>query len=523
MKNIFKETVMNRVKYSKFDLTHDRKFSCNMGELVPIMCAEVLPGDIFNLTSEQMIRLAPMLAPIMHRVDVYTHFFFVPNRIVWDGWEDFISPADPSDTPEFPILDAATTPAAGSIADYLGLPTGEPLTASAIPFAAYAKIYNEYYRDQNLITEVTDTCADGENNAVLTAMAVGSPFYRCWEHDYFTACLPFAQKGDPVQLPLGGSAEINFTPNGNDNWYVNDGGLTPVDGYDFDLGGAGFNPPRIPNTSGDLLFVNTDNSNEYPVSVDNSQNLSADLSTATGATINEFRRAIRLQEWLEKNARGGTRYIENILSHFGVRSPDQRLQRPEYLGGGRSPVMISEILQTSATDSEPTPQGTMSGHGINVGQSHAFKKRFVEHGYIIGIMSVMPKTAYFQGIPRHWFKFETLDFAFPSFAHIGEQEVYNKEVHAGHATPDGTFGYIPRYSEYRYLPSTVHGDFRTSLDFWHMGRDLPDTVALNAEFVTSDPTTRIFAVEDGTDTLWCHVLNVCTAVRPLPKYGIPTV
>lgn len=515
MRNIFKEVMFNRVKYSKFDLSHDRKFSTNMGVLTPIMCMEVLPGDRFNVQGEQMIRLAPMLSPMMHRVDVYTHYFFVPNRIVWEGWEDFISPDDPANVPEFPLIHSTID--TGSLGDHMGLPNSLRDTHSALPFAAYAKIYNEYYRDQNLIDPITDFCEDGDNNLDLSTMAEGNPLRRAWEHDYFTACLPFAQKGDPVQMPLSGTADVNYNFTANDTWVGPNGNPIPAQ-----LGGPGQNPASM-NTSGVFSMESSVTSNYIQVSNDNSANLEVDLSSATATTIADFRRAIRLQEWLEKNARGGTRYIETIFSHFDVQSDDARLQRPEYLGGGKSPVMISEVLQNSANDAEPTPIGTMAGHGLNVGESNSFSKRFKEHGYIIGIMSVMPKTAYYHGVPRHFSRRDTLDFAWPSFAHIGEQEVLNKEIHWGHAEPDGTFGYIPRYSEYRYQPSSVHGDFRDSLDFWHMARDIGSDVALNKEFIECLPTTRVFAAEGAADTLWCHVYNKVSAVRPLPKYGIPTI
>jgi len=515
MKNIFKETIFNRVKRSKFDLSHDRKFSCDMGELVPIALHEVLPGDKFEITSNQMIKLAPMLSPVMHRVDVFTHFFFVPNRLVWPEFEDFISPDDPSNVPKFPIINEGDYEI-GSIADYMGVPTGsaEAFDCSAIPIAGYNKIFNEYYRDQNLVDPVPDTCEEGDNNPDLLTAFNKPPLKRAWDHDYFTSCLPFAQKGDPVTLPLGTDAPITYQSDSpNDETIMRDANGDPI----ASMADSEINT----NSSGQLQYAEDGTPPSNVAHVDNSKQLRADLSNATAATINDWRNALSLQEWLELNARGGTRYTESILAHFGVRSKDARLQRPEYLGGGKSPVMISEVLQTSAAASEPTPLATMSGHGLNVGSTHQFKRKFTEHGYIFGIMSVMPKTAYFQGLPKHMFKFETLDFAFPSFAHLGEQEVLNKELHIDHAEPDGTFGYIPRYSEYRYTPSSVHGDMRTTFDYWHMARDLPDNVALNADFIQADPTKRIFASQGADDVLWCHIYNQVTAIRPLPKYGIP--
>jgi hypothetical protein len=238
-------------------------------------------------------------------------------------------------------------------------------------------------------------------------------------------------------------------------------------------------------------------------------------------TINDLRRAFRLQEWLEKNARGGTRYIENILTHFGVKSSDKRLQRPEYITGVKSPVVISEIVNTTG-QTEGLPQGNLAGHGVSVSSGRSGSYFCEEHGYIIGIMSVMPKTAYQQGIPKTFLKNDTLDYFWPSFAHIGEQPVTNNEIYAYTASAEDTFGYVPRYAEYKYMPSRVAGDFRTTLDYWHLGRKFATQPSLNSAFVNCDATKRIFAVDDPEgDSLYCHVLNKIKAVRPMPKFGTP--
>jgi len=509
-------------------MSHDNKLSMDMGKLVPIHVQEVIPGDKITLKATQMIRFAPMVSPPMHRVNVYTHFFFVPHRLLWSNWQEFITGGDDGQAaPVFPtIQNTIANPVVqpGGLLDYMGIPTADlgaigNFKVSALPFAAYGLIWNEYYRDQNLQTPVDVALTDGDNSALMTAAGVtGEPFQRAWEHDYFTASLPFAQKGDAVTLPLGGSADIVYDPSSQTRLTTHAGAV-----YNGTLEAAGLDG----DLQGDNGGVKTS------LGLDNSDNLSVDLTTASASTINDLRRAFRLQEFLEKNARAGSRYIETILSHFGVRSSDARLQRPEYLGGGRSAVSFSEVLQTS--ESIETPQGNLAGHGINVGESHQFSRYFEEHGYIIGIMSVMPKTAYSQGIHRHFTKFDKLDYYWPSFAHIGEQEVKNSEIYFG---SDGlnneTFGYVPRYSEYRYLPSSVHGDMRDTLEYWHLGRKFATRPHLNADFIKCDPSDRIFAVQnlpdDGGDPsnpirnfhkLYCHVYLDIKATRPIPKYGTP--
>lgn len=539
--SIFSKVAMKKPRSNTFNLSHDKKLSCGMGNLVPITCMEVVPGDKFNVSTSQMIRFSPLLAPIMHNVTCYTHFFFVPNRIVWDGWEEFITGGeDGMSTRVMPTFQFQTADGVRvsneSLADYLGLPTThgqnvpqQLFQANALPFAAYQMIYNEYYRDQNMIDPVSFDLVDGDNtsNGELVELR-----QRAWQHDYFTSALPWTQKGAEAtlplgaQAPLGGALDIIHRGKGA-------GPLMPDVVYDTTGGLSGDGDLEVlasgPGTTGRLNV-----SGQLPGSVDNSENLDiftgaayADLSQATAASINDLRRAFRLQEWLEKNARGGSRYTESLLVHFGVKSSDARLQRPEYLGGGATPVQISEVLQTSAADAQPTPQGNMSGHGLAIGQTPSFSKFFEEHGYIIGIMSIMPKTSYFQGIPKHFLRQDKFDYYWPEFANLGEQPILNKEIYVDQTDgqDDETFGYTPRYSEYKYVNSSVHGEFRSTLDFWHMARKFDDRPALNGDFITSSPTTRIFAVEseDGVGSLWCHVFNKVLANRRMPVFGTPTI
>lgn len=507
-KNIFNSIQLKKPKKNFFDLTHDVKLSANMGQLTPILTLEVVPGDSIEIGCESIIRFAPMTAPVMHRMDVTMHYFFVPNRILWDNWEKFITNNGPNGTG--PTIVAPTinpgsdwaTGAPGSLQflDYLGVPP-PPVGAvrkpiSALPMAAYQCIYNEYYRDQNLIAPIDYKLIDGDNTTAGYAdvARLCSIRNRAWEHDYFTASLPFAQKGAAVDIPLG-------AVNGDANIYSNIGTTT--------LNGSAGDPTVLGDTNAGLtdLWAQTDGLTVEPT------------------TINDLRRAYRLQEWLEKNARGGTRYIESILSHFGVKSSDARLQRPEYITGVKTPVVISEVLNTTGAEGE-LPQGNMAGHGIAVSSGKSGRYYAEEHGYIIGIMSVMPKTAYQQGIPRTFLKTDPLDYFWPSFANIGEQEVQLRELYAYTANAEDTFGYVPRYSEYKYMPSRVAGDFRTSLDYWHLGRIFASEPTLSQEFVECVPedTERIFAVTDPeAQKLYCHVLNKIKAVRPMPKYGTPTI
>lgn len=519
--NLFNSIQMTRPKRNVFDLTHDVKLSCSMGDLVPILVMDLVPGDKVTLGCEALVRFPPMVAPVMHRFNVTMHYFFVPDRLTWVHFEQWIT-SDPQAPPyPFPYIDFDDiNTGIGTLADYMGIPPASlndyvaPERVSAVPFAAYQLIWNEFYRDQNLITSIvpadTTILADGDNTGNTELFALRK---RAWEHDYFTSCLPFAQKGTAVTLP--GSTFNDVPVRIDDDDFVSGllTGNTPA--QNIPIAATTYDPVNPGPAEGDI-FAQTS------------------LLTANAATINDLRRAFRLQEYLEKNARGGTRYIEHILMHFGVKSSDKRLQRPEYITGTKSPIVISEVLNTAGTfdptnptDPSSPPQGNMAGHGIGVTAGKYGTYFAEEHGYVIGLMSIMPMTAYQQGIDRHWKKIANpTQRYYPAFAHIGEQEVLNHEIYAYQEAgtdpdqQDGTFGYLPRYAEYKFMSNRVAGAFRDSLDHWTATRIFDDPPALNQAFVEANPTTRIFAVMEDAQ-MYCHVLNKIKAVRPMPKFGSP--
>lgn len=502
--NLFQQVAGKKTRRSKFDLSHERKMSFNMGKLYPILLEEIVPGDKFRVSSEIMLRLSPLIAPMLHRVNVYTHYFFVPNRLVWSDWESFITGGrQGTDAPTWPNMVISDSSKANfgkkSLADYFGLPTVETTTTvtqglrvSAMPFRAYQLIFQEYYQDQNLAAELGIDLSSGEmTGAELTKLTTLRD--RAWEKDYFTSALPWSQRGPEVELP----AEVNYL---SESIYKTAGGGNVA--------------------AGNATFDGVDNLRDG-----SSTNTRVENIDDIGITINDLRQSVRLQEWLERTARGGSRYIEQILSHFGVLSSDKRLQRPEYLGGGKQPVVISEVLNTTGITGE-LPQGNMAGHGISVGATNYFKKRFEEHGFVVGIMSVLPRTAYQQGVHRMWRRLDKFDYYWPEFANLGEQAVENGEIYMDYTATGGqhtsTWGYQSRYAEYKYGKSTVHGDFRDDLSFWHMGRVFTSQPVLNESFVTANPTNRVFSVTDpNEDKLYAQIYNKIDAIRPMPYFGTP--
>ena len=505
-RKIFEKARTKMVRRSAFDLSHEVKTSQQWADLNPIMCKEVLPGDQFAVNSEVMVRMAPTIAPIMHRIDVYVHHFFVPNRIVWDDWEKFIFPVDNADTlPVLPTITANSNHSATRLDDRslwarLGLPTLDPtqmtedLKVNALPFRAYTAIWNEYYRDENLQAEIdlTGTTINSE---------IGRLRKRAWEKDYFTSALPFSQKGPAVLIPAG-------TGSLSDVQLINELTGNPVASQDVLTDASGFLKGDT-DIGGELQF----------------------RDGQLGTTIEDLRRSARLQEWLERAARGGTRYKEALKSFFGMNVGDARLDRPEYLGGGKQPITISEVLNTTGITGENV-QGDMAGHGIAVGANNAFKYTCKEHGHIISILSILPKTAYQQGIERNWSRQDRYDYYWHEFANLGEQQVVNKELYyeaGGGQANENTFGYQQRYAEYKYDCDKVSGDFRTSLDFWHVGRQFNARPTLNSTFITpstEDDLDRIFAVQPTTaqaDQFWIQVYNSVKARRPMPYFSNPTL
>lgn len=536
---IFNQVETNRPRSNTFNLTHDKKLTCDMGKLIPIMCMDVVPGDSISIKPSAMVRMAPMIAPVMHRANVYMHYFFVPNRIIWpekdgnNGFENFITGGeDGLDNTVWAHADYdPATSNKGFLVDYMGLPVstdvsglgGIPFKVSTLPFAAYNKIYNDYYRDQNLIDKIPDTVPDGTMApADWTALLFLKE--RAWQHDYFTSALPWTQKGPEAMLPLQGLAPLTHDPE-FPTWATILTPLIPGDLDPININGPTEESPEVWRA---LIGSGAAGSN---TAIDVTDNTWADLSGATLTSINDLRRAFKLQEWLERNARGGSRYNESIAVHFGVHSSDQRLNRPEFIGGVKTPIKISEVLQTSAGASDvqtfDSPQGNMAGHGISVGGGSNFRYTSEEHGYIIGIMSVMPESAYSQGVPKHFTREDKFDYYWPEFANIGEQPVLNKEIIISDSEEynDGVFGYVPRYAEYKYQSNTIHGDFKTSLDFWHMARKFENEVNLNEDFINMDKSEvdRIFAVQGNTHHLWCQVLNEVYAKRLMPVFGTPKI
>lgn len=514
---LFESISSRRPKLNKFDLSHERKMSLNMGDLVPILINEVVPGDKFRVSNEVFIRMAPMLAPVMHRVNLSVHYFFVPNRLVWDEWEDFITGGRlGTSNPEVPNMLIKQVDQnhllKGTLADYMGVPAldasaaiTQPVWLSALPFRAYQLIWDDYYRDQNLQASLDIDKRSGnigDSSAELVKLLTMRK--RAWEKDRLTSALPWAQRGGEVSMPGSPIYSPHTTV-----WTEDGIGVTP--------GPGSLGVPAANDAEGHRPMINEADSSNVQI-----QNLDG-----VGVTINDLRKSARLQEWLEKNARGGARYIEQILSHFGVVSSDARLQRPEYLGGTRQPVVISEVLSTyENADATGNPQGNMSGHGISAGSGNGFSRRFEEHGFVIGLMSVLPKTAYQQGLDKMFSRADRFEYFWPEFANLGEEEVKLKEVYldyeAAVANAENVFGYQSRYSDYKYKASSVHGDFRDNLSYWHMGRIFDAPPVLNESFITSDPTSRIFNVEDPSEHhLYCQLYHHISALRPMPYYGTP--
>ncbi|AXH74432.1 MAG: major capsid protein [Microviridae sp.] len=536
----FNKVKLTKPQRSTFDLTHDKRISMQPGKLIPGLVMEAIPSDQFNGSSEMLLRLLPLLAPIYDQLIVYVHFFFVPNRLLWADWETFITGGrlgvgvDPVDAPIPPYHSAEDfftyiPTQESSLMDYLGIPILSDIDNTpanwtdvyidAMPVLAYNLIYQNYYRDRNFVSDTQQDVYPYSSGLIGDFLELYTLKSRNYMHDYFTSALPFTQRGEEVLIPIDGAVtylESSRIMDATDN-PVNSAQYLGTD----DSGGLG----RL-NIGGGV--PNNPFSGSQFVRVEN-----IDEVTNISSTINDFRSAYALQVWLERNAVGGSRYTESTQAHFGVRPQDSRLQRPEYIGGGRINIKISEVVATANSldaDDNVVPQANMAGHGVSYGTTNSFNYFCTEHGFIMGIISIMNPPSYHQGLPRMFRRRSFLDYPWPTFAKLGEQQVDAAELYASPtnltADDDGIlplFGYQSRYADWKYVPNTVHGAFHSSLLFWTGVRDFSASPELGAEFLAFDPTTieRMFAVNDGSDQFIAYVHNRVMVKRPLPYFGTP--
>jgi len=543
---------VKKPRKNNFDLSHEVKMTGNMGNLYPCYIQDVIPGDSYKVNTQQLIRFSPLLAPMMHNIDFKLDYFFVPYRLVWDEWKDFITGGeDGNDLPSYPRFTVANNSIAssylakGSLADYMGIPPYVAGTAGAwqnintsaaadidiLKFRAYQLIYHEYFRDQNVGTEYeqySDSGVQADSGSRLTDQLTLRK--SNWQKDYFTSSLPFLQRGGEVTLPLGDLApRVYGDYDSLSSLSVDRTALRRP--YSEDPAGWITSGSLVADGGGYLDMSDGTNAN-----VDVSASHAVDLSSATGATINELRKASALQEWLELMARAGSRYREQIYAIFGERIQDYTVQIPKYLGGGKTPIMISEVLSTYSDastagtgSSENRPMGDMAGHALALGDNIGFTESFDEHGVILGLCRIIPKSSYVQGLTKFWQKFDKFDHYFPQFANLGEQEVYNQELYVkgdtGSTKDKAIFGYQQRYAEYKYAENRVAGDFRDTLDHWELSRRFTDYPVLNQSFIECDDseTNRIFAINDSTDKIWMSLYHKVSAVRPIPYFSNPSL
>lgn len=536
------------VKRSMFDRSTQHKTTFNAGKLIPLLCDEVLPGDTFSIGLSSVIRMTTPIYPTMDNLYADLYFYYVPTRLLWDHWEEFNGSNEDTfwtqpteyEIPQINSPDAGWSK--GTIADYLGVPTNVALKDSHsinhLPFRGVVKVWNDWFRDQNLQTPAflslgdSDTTGSNGSNYVSDAIAGGMPLPVAKFHDYFTSALPEPQKGPDVLLPLGDSAPV-VTVDGLDNHLSSSLslkilGTKPLkNNYTYDLvfgsiadtstTRLGYAAARSGEAVGDDYI-----SNVYPA------NLQADLRSATASTVSQLRQAFAVQRLYERDARGGTRYTEILKSHFGVSSPDGRLQRSEYLGGRRVPINISQVVQTSSTDSV-SPQGNTAGYSLTGDVSSIFTKSFTEHGYLFAFVCVRNENTYQQGVEKLWSRKRRFDFYWPALANISEQPIFNKEIYAqGTSEDDEVFGYQEPWAEYRYKPSRVSGAFRSNyaqtLDSWHYADYYTSLPVLSDSFIRSSQSNvdRTLAVQSSVEDQFIadFYFNI-RSVRPMPVYSVP--
>lgn len=521
-----------RPRRSSFNLSHTKCFDCDMGQLIPVLVQECIPGDSFTIANEVVVRFQPMVAPMLTPVNIETRYFFVPDRLVFDlssdgtttgdqrKWTDFVTGGVEGTADILMPIVSGDVSGKYSLWDYFGLPIGDgdvaPLKVSRLPFRAYNLIWNEFFRDENL-----------QNPLSLENLSVQRV---AWKKDYFTSALPWQQRGTSPALPLSGNASVSLSSlTFGEGTYlgnlispirtVRGTATTSLVGENFHSGDE--DPPAV---YGYVLSDNTRVVRATDASVPVSATAPIDVSQIATFDVSDLRLAFQIQKWMERNARCGVRYVEFLRAHFGTAPRDETLQRPEYIGGSKSPLIVSEVLQTSASGTNTTPQGTFTGHGISA--DHTYIGRYVarEFGWILGVMYIRPEASYSQGIPRGFTRESRYDFYFPEFANLSEQAISEKEIYGVPGTAPETlnriFGYQGRFDELRHAQSKFCGAMRDTLNYWHLGRTFADAPNLNGDFITCNPSKRIFAVQTIPEVI-VNFANVVKAVRPIPKDSNP--